>query len=528
MASCDNPNVDSDALMTRRQKYDGKTKICVKCKEGAGNIVIRYAVYCKTCFFPLIQMRFKKSLEPSINPVPDGARRKTLKAGGSLVVAFSGGTGSTALLDLVAKTYFPVRNNGETLKGGKDHPRNADQGVWKGKPAVCYVEVCGAFPGEKDRTEEIQNMVQRYLGQPFEYIPLRLEDSFDPMWWSTIRGGESASFARTLRLDMTDEDLRLTEASSSSFNDSPLNRLKAYLSSLPTQTAFHSAIQNLIRLLLLHIAASRKASHLLLGTSLTSLSVNLISGISQGTGFSVSEEAKEEWYPQPGRGMPVRVIRPLRDIGMKECAMWDWWCGLRVDGQTRHLNGSWKHAIGALARDFIFGLETDYPATVSTIARTCAKLAPKHGSEGTCVLCERPAQDGVQEWKSRISIRSYSEASSAVSGNTRPPHLNEEEISNLTKPSASSTPANSSLTPHLCYACHTLLTSRSNRGTSAPLPTGRAAEKISLPVWVNATLAASRSPGGDEDSTPGEVVQTIKMRRVDMKSQISELLLADD
>ena len=33
------------------------------------------------------------------------------------------------------------------MKGGKEHPRNsADKGVWKGKAAVCYVEVCGAFP----------------------------------------------------------------------------------------------------------------------------------------------------------------------------------------------------------------------------------------------------------------------------------------------------------------------------------------------------------------------------------------------
>ncbi|KAJ3506638.1 hypothetical protein NLJ89_g6759 [Agrocybe chaxingu] len=529
MSSCGNPNVDSDALMTRRQKYDGKTKVCVKCKERIGNIVIRYAVYCKTCFFPLIQTRFKKSLEPSINPVADGTRRKALKAGGSLVVAFSGGTGSTALLDLVAKIYFPVRHNGETLKGGKDHPRNADKGVWKGKPVVCYVEVCGAFPGEKDRTEEIREIVQSYPGQPFEFVVLRLENCFDPEWWSKVGEGELVSSARSLGLDMTDEELRLTEGSSSSSNDLPINRLKAYLSSLPTQTAFQSAIQILVRLLLLHTAASRKASHLLLGTSLTSLSVNLISGISQGAGFSVVEEAKEEWHPRPERGMPVRVIRPLRGIGMKECAIWDWWCGLRVAGQTRQFNGSGKHTIGALTRDFIFGLEADYPATVSTIARTCAKLSPKHGSDGNCVLCERPAQDGVQAWKSRISICSYSEASPAVSGNTRPSHLTEEEISNLTKPSVSSIPAASSLTPHLCYACHTLLTSRSSRGTSAPLPPGQAAGNISLPVWVNATLAASRSPGDDEDLTLDEdVIQTIKMSRADMKSQISEFLLPDD
>jgi hypothetical protein len=39
--------------------------------------------------------------------------------------------------------------------------------------------------------------------------------------------------------------------------------------------------------------------------------------------------------------------------------------------------------------DFIIGLERDYPSTVSTVARTCAKLAPKEGIGGICVLCER-------------------------------------------------------------------------------------------------------------------------------------------
>ena len=107
----------------------------------------------RTCFFPLIQTRFRKSLEPSINPNPEGPRRKTLKAAGSLVIGLSGGTSSITVLDLVAKTYFaPISTEedglgeGEKLKGGKEHPRNsADKGVWKGKAAVCYVELCGAF-----------------------------------------------------------------------------------------------------------------------------------------------------------------------------------------------------------------------------------------------------------------------------------------------------------------------------------------------------------------------------------------------
>lgn len=143
-------------------------------------------------------------------------------------------------------------------------------------------------------------------------------------------------------------DLRLNQSTS---GWSPLTALRSYLASLPTQTALYNAIQILTRVLLLHISASRRASHLILGTSLTSLSVNLISGIAQGAGFSVAEEANEEWKSQKSEGITLRVVRPLRDVGMKECAIWDWWCGLRIVGLSRKfIQGGSKSAIGALTR----------------------------------------------------------------------------------------------------------------------------------------------------------------------------------
>ena len=159
-------------------------------------------------------------------------------------------------------------------------------------------------------------------------------------------------------------DLRLSQISNSSSPEeySPLNTLRTYLSSLPTQTAFYSATQTLTRLLLLHTAASRRSSHLILGTSLTSLSINLISGIAQGAGFSVAEEAKEEWTPplveNGNNNITVRIVRPLRDVGMKECALWAWWCGLSIVGTSTPLNDSGKNGIGSLTRgEFLIDLK---------------------------------------------------------------------------------------------------------------------------------------------------------------------------
>jgi len=120
---------------------------------------------------------------------------------------------------------------------------------------------------------------------------------------------------------------------------SPTDALRAFLAALPTPTAISRTIHVLIRLLLLYTARSRDASHLLLGTSLTTLSVSLISCVAQGGGYSVLEELQEEW-PSPQASHPdiigsIRLLRPLRDITMKECAAFAWWNGIHVPGRPK-------------------------------------------------------------------------------------------------------------------------------------------------------------------------------------------------
>jgi len=134
-------------------------------------------------------------------------------------------------------------------------------------------------------------------------------------------------------------------------SSSPADSLQTYISSLPTPTAVSNAIQNLIRMLLLYSAASRSCSHLLLGTTLTALSISLISSISKGGGYSVREEAREEWsYRQDTEASDqiVRVIRPLCDIGLKECAFWAWWNKLKIARKHRYSGG--RQDIAALTR----------------------------------------------------------------------------------------------------------------------------------------------------------------------------------
>ncbi|EMD33514.1 hypothetical protein CERSUDRAFT_160477 [Gelatoporia subvermispora B] len=473
MSSCGNPATESDALMPRRPKFD-KGKNCVKCKDAPGNIVIRHAVYCKACFFPLVAFKFRRALEPFVNPKPDGPRRTALKPAGNLLLGFSGGVGSTVLLDLVNRSYIVNQKAELRRDGGKDHPRHDK--VWK-RVIVCYVELGDALPRRKDKTAEIAEVVSHY--EDVEFVPLRVQDAFDPSWWRRIYGDQALP---QLRVSLENEELAAVLTNPPSTE--PLGSLRSYLSSLPTPTAVASALQSLIRVLLLHTAVETKSSHLLLGTSLTSLAISLISGIGQGAGFNIEQEIQEEWVPdiQPasdsngsewlgGYQKGVRIIRPLRDVGLKECAFWAWWEKLQVVGEDRAGWPESRQDIGGLTKDFIMRLEKDYPSTVSTIVRTCAKLSPRGDVSGKCVLCERPAQEGVQEWKARISVRTTAQATDAV------------VLSSSSTPRTDDAAA-AQLAPHLCYACHTTLTSRNARPPPPLFPSVSKESSVTLPAWV--------------------------------------------
>lgn len=235
----------------------------------------------------------------------------------------------------------------------------------------------------KDHTDEIARFVGQY--DDLDFVPLRIQDAFDRVWWEKI-GGKKPAFAKGASL--ADEGACSTciprvqftlclfttalPIDSPSSNDAdPLQSLRAYLSSLPTPTAIHTSIQTLIRLLLLYTAAQNGSSHLVLGTSLTSLAVSLISSVAQGAGFNVREETLEEWSPDsiacpstdvaPDNDVSskkkgkkskrtVRIVRPLRDIGMKECAAWAWWSHIPVVGKEKWVWPGAKPGIGTLTK----------------------------------------------------------------------------------------------------------------------------------------------------------------------------------
>ena len=104
------------------------------------------------------------------------------------------------------------------------------------------------------------------------------------------------------------------------------------------------------------------------------------------------------------------------------------------------------------------------------------------------------------DWKARISIRAL--PSSDSRSNVEPP-----SESNLDQ----------TLAQNLCYACYTMLTSRSPRSGAAP------PEGVVLPLW--ASPVAIEPPAVHADEVEGELVNTKVMDRGAMKEAIGDFLL---
>lgn len=135
-----------------------------------------------------------------------------------------------------------------------------------------------------------------------------------------------------------------------------------------------------------------------------------------------------------------------------------------------------------------------------------------------------PAQRGVQEWKARISIRSSTETLQD-SSSFPPPHVTPQaKVASVASPLRS-------LTPHLCYACHTTLTSRSSRGTIPGSKLDSATrDAVMLPVWVSSQLQPQEEEpvGNIVADQNGEVWATKNMKQSDIKASVADFLLDTD
>ncbi|GAA6021593.1 hypothetical protein JCM10207_005078 [Rhodosporidiobolus poonsookiae] len=566
--SCGQPTED-DALDQPIAAPSPSLRSCVRCKQSA-TIQVHVSAWCNDCFHRSFGSRFSRMLEPARVVCADGIkeheggqnepRRRTRqevsggKEPGKVVLAFSGGASSRALLELFKTRAFAhlvdpadpslaAADDADSSKKNKGKKHGLTRPAAFSACEIVFVDESGVPGFGEDRTAEVRRIVHE-TAPFFTFTALKLEDVF-ALSTSTSSAPASDTVAEPLTpftTSFTSPSLPCSSSSPPPSSPSNLSQLHALLSPLtPTaRTTLHRAL--LSSLLRLH-ARRTSAAALLLGDSATRVAIRTLEGMATGRGWSAGEDAAAHYvdrspsYPGAGAegegGAPLLVVRPLALSTAKEIAYYartvrgpdgarplESLTMRRPETSVASAGGAAapvelkKRGVGALVEDFILSLNVDFPQTVSTVVRTAHKLGMRSADaayrfrtegrgrgvgEESCAVCGSPAQPGAHEWRAAITISDLEAARRALaaSSSSLPPPSPLPAAPTSGAASAASTAPR--LRPYQPSAAH-LLPSPSSSASSPSTDPPAAAASASVPPPEQAHAKAEGDDG--EDSTP--------------------------
>ncbi|KAF8982643.1 Cytoplasmic tRNA 2-thiolation protein 2 [Entomortierella lignicola] len=406
---------------------------CCKCKTEKSTIIVRYAEYCDSCFQIALDSKFRTALR--------NARPYRVVTPENVMLAFSGGASSLIHLFDVFHSLPPE------VVSNKQQPKIYND------IHVCYIDESSLFEesstsqsqGQEDTSANTNGSPQSTMEQAqsiaasygYTFHGVRIEDIYDPEWTDSRCFEAVATLVTSLPRDqlvtsgqapellskilpllstgstLDDSDNTSPSKSSPDHERSKLSqqekveKLKTLLGVCTTLTAKETILQHFRSSLLIQLAKRANCTILALGDSATRVAIQIIGLTAIGRGFSLPHETSllSNWVQD------CKVIRPLKDCLVKEL---DTYCSLNnlalIENHSAKLDWSVKtkgevKSIMRLTDDFITGLDKDFPSTAATVCRTAAKLTPPQVVyKDKCPLCLGPVQEGVREWKERITV----------------------------------------------------------------------------------------------------------------------------
>ncbi|KAJ2317155.1 Cytoplasmic tRNA 2-thiolation protein 2 [Coemansia sp. RSA 2704] len=380
--------------------------MCVKCKAAKPSVTIRRILYCKQCFVRASVVKFRAAIAKSRKRV-DWPRTKVL-------VAFSGGAASTALLKLTADLQRMERKGTDA-----EPPFTA--------AVVGHIDESCLFPGDQE------NVIRAIAAETdLDYNSLALEDAFAPEEGrAALLELVQASMAPGTVRDQIYARLVQPALASGSHAD----QLKALFAGLESATDREDMLDIIKTALLLRLARESGCDVVLLGDSATRVAVKAMALTARGRGISLPLEtsAESQWFHD------LLLLRPMRDFTAKEVVYFNRWTRQRsAHVPTFTTGGPRRASIGRLAEAFIVELDQDFSSTVPTVCRTLQKLEPRTEAlaAAACILCGFPAEEDANVWRRRLTVsgaQDVQQAPASIESNTR------------------------DLTARLCYSCQNLL-----------------------------------------------------------------------
>lgn len=314
---------------------------CRRCNEKAVMVHGKDSL-CRECFLAYCTHKFRGTLGKS----------KQIKRGEKILIAFSGGMSSSAMLHMI-----------------KEGLREASHKKLSFYPVLLFIDESSIFPTECKNEEIINNEIYKIL----------LDSEF-PAYISQIEMiycDEKNTFYHSLNDQMH------------SVFDNYTREKKLLLDALDcfkSLSCKEDFIKNIRYKLIVNIAKHIDCTKIFVGESATWLAVQLLSSLSQGRGANISDETSFI----DGRYI-IPILRPMREFLSKEIAMYNHFLNIPFQIKcTLSTKADFKASILRLTENFVVGLQSQFPATVSTIYRIGNKLCPdsERICEEKCILCQ--------------------------------------------------------------------------------------------------------------------------------------------
>ncbi|KAJ1953936.1 Cytoplasmic tRNA 2-thiolation protein 2 [Dispira parvispora] len=474
---CDANNDSTPAPVSKGRQPKRSNDICHKCGLTKPAVRIRHTYYCNPCF--------KKSFVNKFRSTMGKALRLSSSHKPRVLMGYSGGTSSRALLNLVGQY--------------SRHEFVTDDRDKFAKLVVCHIDTTGLFPEQPHDTEGIRQSVEAaYPHVTYDNVPLEqvltLQTTNDPLtggWLmelSPVSDAVAGDFCFIPRRTLTETQ------------SSPAHRLTELFQAATKLSTKEDLLEHLKFQLLVQRAIHHQCDYIILGDTCTRLAIRTLANTGKGRGFALplSLGGHPTWFNG------IEFIRPLRECLVKEAALYNHLEQLQVFPTPSFTTlRPTKSSINKLTEDFIYGLDRDFPSTTSAVTRTAGKLkaSDQVPNNAACLLCLMPVERDSVEWKTAITVRtcpnSADPAPTGESTVTAPPHP--VEVNSADSPLR--------LTNYFCYACQTTL-SEMRPGAQLPLliynESQGAKDPKESPVDV----------GGDQDTTMGgsEKVEQLSTR----------------
>ncbi|XP_038068458.1 cytoplasmic tRNA 2-thiolation protein 2-like isoform X2 [Patiria miniata] len=357
------------SLLEKKPSFGASSRDCMKCGDRAVVIARIKDAFCRSCFLTYFVHRFRATF----------GKAKVIRDGDKVLLAFSGGQCSSAMVSLVK--------------------RGLDQSTHKKlrfTPALIYIDegvVTGQSKEERATTCQKISDIMKETGFPW-YIA-SLEEALEiPAQNSSPDTCQAGSSFHSNQDPNTDELAGKLEGLC--LETEHTQRCRDLLASAKSLTAKQDLVSNLRNRLLVHKARQLGYHKVAVGDSGTRLSSGILANLAKGRGASIPVAmafADDRWSD-------VTILRPMREFTTKEIVMYNALFNVDSLFQPTLATMAGDYAsIDTLTETFINELQTNFPSTVSTVFRTGEKMCTAGSDDPDavrrCSMCKSALDTSV-------------------------------------------------------------------------------------------------------------------------------------